>query len=123
MLRTFLRAKLHQARITRTDPDYEGSITLDRVLCRAVGLLELEQVDVYDITNGARFTTYVIYGGPGEVQVNGAAARLVNRGDTVIVAAYAQLTPAQVRSHSARVALVDEANRVREVLRQGVARP
>lgn len=88
MIRTFLRAKLHRATITAADRDYEGSISLDRELCRAAGLLEFEQVDIYDITNAARFTTYVIYGEPGAVQINGAAAALVQVGDQIIVAAY-----------------------------------
>ena len=85
MLRTFLRAKLHRAAVTSADPDYEGSISIDRALCREAGLLEFEQVDIYDINNGARFTTYVIYGQPGQIQINGAAARLVDVGDRVII--------------------------------------
>jgi len=109
---TFLRAKLHRATITAADPDYEGSISLDRALCAAAGLWEFEQVDVYDITNGARFTTYVIYGAGGQVQVNGAAARLVQIGDRIIVAAYAQLAPEEIPAHSARVVLLGSANRI-----------
>ncbi len=123
MLRTFLRSKLHRATLTAADPDYEGSISIDRALCRQAGLLEFEQVDVLDITNGARFTTYVIYGEPGEIQVNGAAARLVRPGDRVIVVAYAQLTPEQIASHSARVVLMDEGNRVKGVHDQAVGAP
>lgn len=110
MQRTFLRAKLHRATITSTDRDYEGSISIDRALCRAASLLEFEQVDVYDITNGARFTTYVIYGEPGQIQVNGAAALLVRPGDLIIVAAYIALDPGEIAAHAATVALLDSAN-------------
>lgn len=112
MLRTFLRAKLHRAVVTAADPDYEGSISIDRALCREAGLLEFEQVDIYDINNGVRFTTYVIYGEPGQIQINGAAARLVNVGDRVIIANYATLAPAEIAGHSARVVQLDERNRV-----------
>jgi len=115
MRRTFLKSKLHRATVTAADPDYEGSISLDRGLCREAGLLEFEQVDVYDITNGARFTTYVIYGEPGQVQLNGAAARLVQLGDRVIIAAYAELEPAEVTSHSPRVVLLGNDNRINAV--------
>ena len=101
MQRTFLRAKLHRATITSADRDYEGSISIDRALCRAASLLEFEQVDIYDITNGARFTTYVIYGEPGQIQVNGAAALLVRPGDLIIVAAYIALDPGEIAAHAA----------------------
>lgn len=110
VFRTFLRSKLHRATITAADPDYEGSISLDRAFCRAAGLLEFEQVDVLDVNNGARFTTYVIYGETGQVQVNGAAARLVRPGDLVIVLAYCGLAPDQVATHSARVVLMGPDN-------------
>jgi aspartate 1-decarboxylase len=112
MLKTFLRSKIHRATVTSADPHYEGSISIDRVLCRAAGLLEFEQVDVYDITNSARFTTYVIYGEPGQVQINGAAARLVKNGDHVIIAAYAILDPLEILSHQATVVQVDDTNKV-----------
>ncbi len=110
MFRTFLKAKLHRATLTAADPHYEGSISIDRALCRAAGFLEFEQVDVLDIDNGARFTTYVIYGEPGQVQVNGAAARLVRPGDLVIVLAYCRLPPEQVEKHAARVVLMGPNN-------------
>jgi aspartate 1-decarboxylase len=112
VFRTFLRSKLHRATITAADPDYEGSISLDRAFCRAAGLLEFEQVDVLDVNNGARFTTYVIYGDAGQVQVNGAAARLVRPGDIVIVLAYCRLAPEQVAGHSARVVLMGPGNTI-----------
>lgn len=120
---TFLKAKLHRATITSADMDYEGSISLDRALCREAGLREFEQVDVYDVTNGARFTTYVIYGGPGQVQVNGAAARLVQPGDRIIVAAYVGLAPEEVARHAARVVLLGERNEIQSVHEKGVTPP
>lgn len=112
---TFLKTKLHRATLTAADPDYEGSISIDRVLCREAGLSEFEQVDVYDITNGARFTTYVIYGEAGQIQVNGAAARLVRPGDLVIVAAYVRLQPREVRFHQVRVLLLGPGNTIKQV--------
>ena len=107
---TFLKAKLHRATVTAAALDYEGSISLDPALCRAADLHEFEQVDVYDINNGARFTTYVIHGGPGQVQVNGAAARLVQPGDRVIVAAYVGLAPEEIAGHAPRIVLLGENN-------------
>ena len=111
MLRTFLRAKLHRAAVTQADPDYEGSISIDRALCREAGLLEYEQVDIYDINNGARFTTYVIYGDAGQIKINGAAARLVDVGDLVIICAYIGLEPDDVPQHSARIVQVSAENK------------
>jgi aspartate 1-decarboxylase len=123
VFRTFLKAKLHRATLTAADPHYEGSISLDRALCRAAGLLEFEQVDVLDISNGARFTTYVIYGEPGQVQVNGAAARLVRPGDLVIVLAYCRLAPEQVADHAARVVLMGPDNTITSVEDKAVSSP
>ena len=112
MYRTFLKTKLHRATITAADPDYEGSVTIDRDLCRAAGLLEFEQVDVLDINNGARFTTYVIYGAAGEIQVNGAAARLVSPGDLAIIIAYCRLPEDKIEGHMPRVVLLGPGNKV-----------
>jgi aspartate 1-decarboxylase len=123
VFRTFLKTKLHRATVTAADPDYEGSISLDPALCRTAGLLEFEQVDVLDIDNGARFTTYVIYGEPGQVQVNGAAARLVRPGDLVIVLAYCQLPPEQVVTHHARVVLMGPENSILSVVEKPVTPP
>lgn len=91
-LRTFLRAKIHRARVTSADLHYVGSITIDAELLAAAGIAEYEFVQVVDIDNGARLETYVIAGEPGSgvVQLNGAAARLVQVGDLVIVMAYEQ---------------------------------
>jgi aspartate 1-decarboxylase len=112
MHRSFLRTKIHRATVTSADQDYEGSISIDRSLCKSAGLLEYEQVDVYDVTNGSRFTTYVIYGEPGQIQVNGAAAHLAKPGDLIIIAAYAFLTADEIEKHKATVVLVDKDNRV-----------
>jgi len=120
MLRPFLRAKIHRARVTRCDVDYVGSISVDRDLLEAADLLPLEQVDVYNLTRGTRFTTYCIAAraGSGEVGVNGAAAHLASVGDLVIVAAYCQLDREDVPHHAARIVLVDDTNRVAELRRQ-----
>src|SRR5919197_3360305 len=90
MQRQMLKSKIHRATVTGCDPDYVGSITLDPDLMRQADLLANEQVHVWDIDNGARFVTYAIEGesGSGSVRVNGAAARLVNEGDKVIVASF-----------------------------------
>lgn len=123
MYRTFLKTKLHRATITAADPEYEGSVTVDRDLCRAAGLQEFEQVDVLDINNGARFTTYVIYGGPGEIQVNGAAARLVTPGDLAIIIAYCRLPEDKIAGHKPRVVLVGPGNKVTSSYEQDMRAP
>jgi len=120
MLRPFLRAKIHKATVTRCDPDYVGSISIDRDLLAAADLLPLEQVDVYNVTRGTRFTTYCLAAkaGSGEIGVNGAAAHLAKQGDFVIIAAYCQLDREDIPHHRARVVLVDASNRVTEVREQ-----
>jgi aspartate 1-decarboxylase len=123
MLRTFLRAKIHRATVTAADPNYEGSISIDRALCRAAGLAEFEQVDIYDITNGARFTTYVIFGEPGQIQINGAAALLARPGDLVIIVAYAALAPEEVAQHRATIVQVDGNNGVASTRLAAVTTP
>lgn len=123
LLRTFLKAKIHRATVTAADLDYVGSVTIDADLMDAADVDHLEQVEVYDITNGARLTTYALRGrrGSGEIQVNGAAAHLVRPGDLVILAVYAQLDRSEVADHVARVVLVDASNRVTEVRVMGPA--
>jgi len=117
MKRTMLKSKIHRATVTEADLHYEGSISLDSDLMDAADLLEYEQVDVLNITNGQRLTTYAISGeaGSGMVRINGAAAHLVNPGDLVIVASYAQFEEAELTRHKPRIVLVDKHNRVREV--------
>lgn len=117
MKRTMLKSKIHRATVTEADLHYEGSISLDSDLMEAADLVEYEQVDVLNITNGQRLTTYAISGeaGSGMVRINGAAAHLVNPGDLVIVASYAQFEEAELTRHKPRIVLVDKHNRVREV--------
>ena len=117
MQRFMLHAKIHRATVTQADLHYVGSLTLDRDLMDAAGLLPGEQVDVVDVDNGNRLTTYVIEGerGSGTVCINGAAARLISPGDLVIVIAYAAMDEEEARSHEPRVVFVDRDNRVVEV--------
>ena len=113
MLLTLMKAKLHRATVTQADLDYEGSIAIDRDLLDASDILPHEQVDVLNITTGARFTTYAITApaGSGLIGINGAAARLAQKGDLVIIVAYARMDEAEAKSFTPRVVLVDEANR------------
>ena len=115
-IRFLLRSKIHRATVTDADLDYEGSISLDRDLMDAVDIVEHEQVQVVDITNGARLETYVIAAprGSGDVQINGAAAHLVHPGDLVIVMAYEGVPEDRVPEHAPRIVLVDERNRIVE---------
>jgi aspartate 1-decarboxylase len=114
MYRQFLLGKIHRATITRADLNYVGSITLDPLLIEAAGFMENEKIDIYNITNGSRFSTYVIPGveGGGEVGINGAAAHLVHPGDLVILASYGWLTLAEAENHRPRIVFVDEKNRI-----------
>jgi aspartate 1-decarboxylase len=117
MKRTLLRSKIHRATVTGADPDYEGSITIDPDLIRAAGMAEYELVHVADITNGVRLETYVIAGEPGSgvICMNGAAARVVNVGDKVIIMAYVQADEPLPADWRPAIVLVDENNRIREV--------
>ncbi|MGS0685756.1 aspartate 1-decarboxylase [Nakamurella sp. GG22] len=114
MLRPMLIGKIHRATVTAADLNYVGSITIDADLLDAADLLPGQQVDVVDVTNGARLTTYVIAGdrGRGGVSINGAAAHLVHPGDVVIVIGYGMLTDAEARSRAANVVFVDAENRI-----------
>jgi aspartate 1-decarboxylase len=107
-----LKSKIHRATVTGADLDYIGSVAIDPELYEAVGLREFEKVDVLDIDNGARLTTYVLRGGPGEVCVNGAAARLVARGDRVIIVAYGLMDEGEADGFRPKVVVVDENNAV-----------
>ena len=113
MLLTLLKAKIHRATVTQCDLHYEGSISVDASLMERAGILAHEQVDVLNINNGMRFTTYAIPApaGSGTIGVNGAAARLVQKGDLVIIIAYARMEEAEAKSFAPRVLLVDSANR------------
>lgn len=114
MLRHFLLGKIHRCVVTRADLDYIGSITIDPILIRAAGFLENEKIDIYDVTNGARISTYVIPGreGSGEVGINGAAAHHVRAGDLVILAAYGWMTEDEAVARKPKVVFVDEGNRI-----------
>ena len=112
MQRTMMKSKVHRATVTGADLNYVGSITLDPALLHAADILEHEQVHVLDLDNGARFETYAIAGGPGEVILNGAAARLVHTGDHVIVISYAAYDEAELARYEPRIVHVDERNRI-----------
>src|SRR5215831_5748451 len=114
MTREMLRAKVHRITVTECDVEYEGSLTLDRDLMDACGMVPFERIDVYDVDNAARFSTYLIEGprGSGACCVNGAAARLVERGHKVIVACYCTVDDAEAAAHVPKIALVDGANRL-----------
>jgi aspartate 1-decarboxylase len=111
MRRRMMKSKIHRATVTGAELDYVGSISLDPELMRLADIREYEQVAVLDIDNGARFETYAILGVPGEVCLNGAAARLVHRGDKVIVLTYADYEASELEDFSPTVVFVDASNR------------
>jgi len=110
---TLLKGKIHRATVTQCDLNYEGSISVDATLLDRAGILAHEQVDVLNITNGQRFTTYAIPApaGSGTIGINGAAARRAQKGDLVIIVAYARMEEAEAKSFNPRVVLVDGHNR------------
>ncbi len=115
MQRVMLKSKIHRATVTDCDLHYVGSITIDPDLLEAADMLEYEQVHVVDVDNGARFETYTIPGvrGSGDMKVNGAAARLVHRGDTIIVISYGQYDEAELARYEPRVVHVQaQTNRI-----------
>src|SRR5215211_6326692 len=114
MQRVMLKSKIHRATVTDSDLHYVGSITIDPDLLEAADILEFEQVAVVDVDNGARFETYTIAGerGSGEMKVNGAAARLVHTGDTVIVISYAAYDPEDLAAYAPRVVHVSRSNAI-----------
>ncbi len=124
MMRTLLRSKIHRATVTHANVDYEGSITIDRHLMNAADLEVFEKVEIYNVTNGNRFATYVIEGEPGsgDIGLNGAAAHMVEPGDKVIICAYGLLHDGQILNHKAKLVFVDEHNKVRELKEQEIPR-
>ncbi|MDD5456942.1 MAG: aspartate 1-decarboxylase [Candidatus Margulisbacteria bacterium] len=113
MLITICKSKIHRATVTDTNINYEGSITIDKRLMEAADIHEYEQVQVVNVTNGERFTTYVMKGEKkGAMVLNGAAARLAVPGDKIIVITYAQLKNKEVGEYKPRIVLVDEANEI-----------
>src|SRR5664279_2344042 len=111
MQRRMMKSKIHRATVTDANLHYIGSITLDTELMALADIREHEQVHLLDIDNGARFETYAIPGGPGDVCLNGAAARLVQPGDKVIIITYASYDEAELAAYEPRIVHVDEANR------------
>ncbi|MGV2938468.1 aspartate 1-decarboxylase [Mesobacillus sp. LC4] len=118
MFRTMMNAKIHRARVTEANLNYVGSITIDTDILDAVGMVANEKVQIVNNNNGARFETYIIPGerGSGVVCLNGAAARLVHEGDVVIIISYALVPEEKVPSHQPKVALMDENNRIVEMI-------
>jgi aspartate 1-decarboxylase len=116
-MRIMLKSKIHRATITDCNIDYEGSITIDRKLMEEADILPFEQVQVLDINNGSRFTTYAIEGGPGEICVNGAAARLVSIGDLVIILSYCHVNDEEARTFHPTLVHVDANNAITSVRR------
>ena len=123
MRRVFLWSKIHRATVTETDASYEGSLTLDPELMEAARMLPYEKVDVYDVDNGERFSTYLISGdaGNGVCCVNGAAARKTAPGHKIILAAYAEMDEEEIRRHQPYVVLVGDGNRIRSQSRDIIA--
>ncbi|MFK7822149.1 MAG: aspartate 1-decarboxylase [Planctomycetaceae bacterium] len=114
MKRTLLKSKIHRATVTEADLHYVGSITIDRNLLEAADIIELERIEIYNVTRGTRLATYVIPGEPGagEICINGAAAHLVKPGDIVILCTYCEFKKKEIKKHKATVIQVDEKNRV-----------
>lgn len=118
MLRMMLNSKIHRAVVTEADLNYVGSITIDQDLLDAVGMLPNEKVHIVNNNNGARFETYIISGerGSGVICVNGAAARLVQRGDVVIILSYVYMMNDEAKEHQPTVAIMNENNSIREII-------
>ncbi len=119
MTRTMLKSKIHRARVTNVNLDYEGSISIDKCLIREAGLLKFEQVEVLNLHNGARFRTYVIEApeGSGRIELNGAAARLAQKKDTIIIVAYCQVDESELEDFATSIVQVDQCNHIVEVNR------
>ena len=115
-MRTMMKSKIHRARVTQVDLDYEGSITIDRVLMEAGDILPFERVEVLNVNNGARFNTYAIVGeaNSGIIGINGAAARLVAKGDIVLILSYSQVPDDEAIGITPSIVRVDNQNRIIE---------
>jgi aspartate 1-decarboxylase len=123
MNRTLLKSKIHRARVTDADLHYEGSIGIDRDLMDAADLRRFEKIEIYNVTNGERFATYVIplERGAGEIVINGAAAHKASRGDIVILCSYAEYDEEEVERHRARLIYVDQANAITRTIPEELA--
>ncbi len=117
MLVDMLKGKIHRATVVQAELDYVGSITVDKELLDAAGIYEYEKVHIVDVNNGSRFETYTIAGEPGSgmICLNGAAARCASVGDKVIIMAYAQMTPEEVKTNKPQVVFVDDNNKVSRI--------
>lgn len=117
MLRTMLQAKLHRVTVTQADLNYEGSCGIDRALLTAAGLRQFQHIDIYNVSNGSRFSTYIIEApeGSGEISLNGAAARRAMLGDLLIVCAYSEYNEKELEEYRPVIVLVDSTNRVTQV--------
>lgn len=124
MLREICKSKIHRATVTQVNLNYEGSLTIDEELMEAADILPFEKVHVFNVTNGTRFETYAIPGkrGSGIICMNGAAARLAQVGDLIIIASFALLTDEELKAFRAKVVLVDPENRIKEVREERVLR-
>lgn len=116
MLQEFLCSKIHRATVTDANLEYVGSITIAEDLMNSANLKQWQKVEILDVNNGERFQTYVITGekGSGTICLNGAAARKVQKGDKVIIVAYASLTPKEIETHKPTIVIVDDKNRIIE---------
>ncbi len=114
-MRVMLRSKIHRARVTDSNLNYEGSITIDKKLMEAADILPYEQVDVLNVSNGARFTTYAIEGAGGEICINGAAARLATKEDIVIILTYQHVEDSEARNILPKLVYVDEKNAITKI--------
>lgn len=114
---TMLKSKIHRATVVQSELDYVGSITIDSELLKAAGIEEYEKVQIADVDNGSRFETYTIAGetGSGMICLNGAAARCVNKGDKVIIMAYAEMTPQEAKHFQPKVVFVDDKNQIARI--------
>ncbi len=118
-MRVMLKSKIHRAHVTDANIGYEGSITIDKKIMQAADILPYEQVQVLNINNGARFTTYAIEGERGEICINGAAARLAVKGDVILVLSYCHLEDEEARNFTPKLVYVDDKNAITET--KGVA--
>lgn len=118
MFRTMMNGKIHRARVTEADLNYVGSITIDEDILDAVGMVANEKVQIVNNNNGSRFETYIIPGerGSGVICVNGAAARLVQKGDVVIIISYVLVAEEKVATHKPKVAIMSEDNKIKDLI-------
>lgn len=110
-----LKCKIHRAKVTEANLNYEGSITIGKDLCEAAGLIPNEKVDIYNCDNGNRLATYVIVGEPGTIGLNGAAARMVHEGDRVIICSYADMDHLEAKKYVPTLVFVDDKNQIKEL--------